>query len=539
MIHLRLAIVDAEELERAAVKWMLKHGPVPARVVLESDSAEALTGGGGAPRLDALLIDPEHVRPEGSAGSAGYDLVRSLAATLPETLVVVMGYSRTASHVVGAVRAGAFDYLAKPVSQDDLVECLRRVEAACSGPRGAGSPWTDSQAYSQGELLYDLLFGNIDNLKEVWRRSRVAGLKELPNAVMVVAIDNFVTAAADRSEAWKRSLRRSILEVIRQTLEEVDPAPQAFVIGEDRVAVLVRVSAEPGAKEHLLKLASQIRDAVQGSSTVTVSVGIGNPHADPTNLHVSFQEAQKALGRKFFLGENVVVHVDEVSSTETEGRFVSARDPLPSLIARVRAKDREGAIRILDDVLEDLVATTRSAQAVKFAAADILLALVRVVFESGTYSAEALDQSADWLQAALKAGGAGELRQIMGGAIASIVDSVDPGSESSRLTVLRRVLDHINENYGRELTLTEVARTVWLSPAYLSHLFSKELGMGFVEYLTRVRVERAQTLLVGTSLSIGDIASEVGYRDASYFSRVFKAATGLSPTQYRLQSLKL
>jgi len=78
-----------------------------------------------------------------------------------------------------------------------------------------------------------------------------------------------------------------------------------------------------------------------------------------------------------------------------------------------------------------------------------------------------------------------------------------------------------------------VARKVYISPYYLSHLFREELNITFLEYLTMVRMEEAKKLLKDTSLSIVAIASQVGYEDASYFSKVFKKYVGISPAQYR------
>ena len=72
-----------------------------------------------------------------------------------------------------------------------------------------------------------------------------------------------------------------------------------------------------------------------------------------------------------------------------------------------------------------------------------------------------------------------------------------------------------------------------ISPYYLSHLFKEELDITFIEYLTRVRIEEARRLLFQTSMSIQEITQRVGYVDPSYFSRVFKKVTGMTPNRYR------
>ena len=72
-----------------------------------------------------------------------------------------------------------------------------------------------------------------------------------------------------------------------------------------------------------------------------------------------------------------------------------------------------------------------------------------------------------------------------------------------------------------------------MSPYYFSKLFKAETGTTFVEYLTNLRMERAQELLKDEGLSIKEICASVGYADPNYFSRTFKKNVGVTPTVYR------
>ena len=91
----------------------------------------------------------------------------------------------------------------------------------------------------------------------------------------------------------------------------------------------------------------------------------------------------------------------------------------------------------------------------------------------------------------------------------------------------------ITENYDKDISLDDVSRHLNLSPYYFSKLFKSETGTTFVEYLTNLRMERAQELLKDESLSIKEICAAVGYADPNYFSRTFKKNVGVTPTVYR------
>lgn len=98
--------------------------------------------------------------------------------------------------------------------------------------------------------------------------------------------------------------------------------------------------------------------------------------------------------------------------------------------------------------------------------------------------------------------------------------------------VVESVKAYIRENLGKHLSLQTVAAVFNFNPNYLSHLFSKYAGLGFVEYITGARIAAAKELLAQDKLRIYEIAELLGFEDSFYFSKVFKKAEGLSPSEY-------
>lgn len=96
---------------------------------------------------------------------------------------------------------------------------------------------------------------------------------------------------------------------------------------------------------------------------------------------------------------------------------------------------------------------------------------------------------------------------------------------------------YIRIHYKDRLTLDIVAEAVYITPTYLSTLFSKSLGTSFVSYVNQVRIEQAQKLLLNPKADPNTIAEQVGFGDAKYLCQVFKRVTGITPTQYRNQML--
>lgn len=99
--------------------------------------------------------------------------------------------------------------------------------------------------------------------------------------------------------------------------------------------------------------------------------------------------------------------------------------------------------------------------------------------------------------------------------------------------VLASAVAYIMAHFFEPISLVDVASSTFASPCYVSRLFQKELGMGYVAYLNGIRVERAKQLLREPGLKIAEISGRIGIPDAHYFARLFKRMTGVSPTRYR------
>ncbi len=106
-------------------------------------------------------------------------------------------------------------------------------------------------------------------------------------------------------------------------------------------------------------------------------------------------------------------------------------------------------------------------------------------------------------------------------------------SEIRHSDTIYRVMEYIKSNYSRKVTLEDISSYVHLSPSHLSGLFRKETGQTISAYLSFVRIEKSKHLLSTTDTPIAQIGALCGFEDQSYFTRVFRQQTGLSPKKYR------
>ncbi|RKN85549.1 AraC family transcriptional regulator [Paenibacillus ginsengarvi] len=101
-----------------------------------------------------------------------------------------------------------------------------------------------------------------------------------------------------------------------------------------------------------------------------------------------------------------------------------------------------------------------------------------------------------------------------------------------------QLLQFVHTHFDERLSLKELSERFYLSVPYLSRFFKSHVGMGFVDYLHRLRIERASSMLLNTEMTIHEIAFDVGFDNSRTFSRVFRELKGKTASEYRMTALK-
>lgn len=98
--------------------------------------------------------------------------------------------------------------------------------------------------------------------------------------------------------------------------------------------------------------------------------------------------------------------------------------------------------------------------------------------------------------------------------------------------ISRSAIKYIDDHYSEDIPLSLVATKLGLSPSYLSSRFSSETGMGFVDYVNKVRIEHACSYLKQGYYKVYEISEKVGFKDTKYFAKIFKKITGSTPKKF-------
>lgn len=158
----------------------------------------------------------------------------------------------------------------------------------------------------------------------------------------------------------------------------------------------------------------------------------------------------------------------------------------------------------------------------------------RAAIEGGVSPAEAYRISDYYIEKSDQCRSATELIACRNRAIEDLADRVYKKQTGRRTSsYVEKCCDYVAKHYRDKIYLEEIAKALKISPYYLSRTFSKEMGLRLQDYITKVRIERAEDLLTYSDHSIAEISDYVNFPSQSYFGKVFKKYTQETPKQYR------
>lgn len=204
------------------------------------------------------------------------------------------------------------------------------------------------------------------------------------------------------------------------------------------------------------------------------------------------------------------------------------------LIAYVQTGDTNNARRMLNDILGEILSFSSGNLDIVKAK---LFELITIIFRAGVDSGSPLPDMSILLKdytKVLSEDISFEELCLQTSEVMELIMGVIYQSRSEKKTNenLVKAIQFIKQNYHQEISLDNVAKNVFVSNYYLSHLFRSELDMTFSDYVNKVRMEQSIQLMKASDLNVQMVAEKVGFNDAGYFSRTFKKYYGVSPISY-------
>ncbi len=200
----------------------------------------------------------------------------------------------------------------------------------------------------------------------------------------------------------------------------------------------------------------------------------------------------------------------------------------------VIAGDKAGAQRLLNELLGHIYcADDFDLSRIRPRVIELIVVLSRASIEAGADSREVFLYNDAYMQQISRFTNIEDLSVWITGVMHRFVQQTFDFAQVKHSDVVFKTMEYIRQNYDRKLSLDDIAQHVYLSRSYLSSLFREETGQTLFSYINRVRVEKSKLFLMDSSVSLAEAAAQCGFEDQSYFTKVFRKITGMSPKQYR------
>jgi len=236
--------------------------------------------------------------------------------------------------------------------------------------------------------------------------------------------------------------------------------------------------------------------------------------------------------------EVITQYMNELRAKYPEGNMKPGYplDKERQLISSMRNGDIEDAKKILNELLSILIFSNQGHfKYIQLRTTELVVLLSRIEISPGKNGTLAIETSSRSLKSIQESKNIEELIDLLHNIVERISGQISSFQGIPHAVALRKAESFILENYTRKISLQEIADVAGLSAPYFSTIFKEEMGENLSKYLNRLRVERASRMLLETNMSLSEIAGACCFEDQSWFSKIFKVYTGISPGKYRNQ----
>lgn len=221
-------------------------------------------------------------------------------------------------------------------------------------------------------------------------------------------------------------------------------------------------------------------------------------------------------------------------SRKEENQLAYPIEKEAQLLEKIEVGDKPASQSILNEILGHIFfSSSGSLEIMQARVIELVVLLSRAAIRGGADVQQIFGLNYTYLSKISSFRNLDEIAYWLSGIMARFTDQVFNLTNVKHADVIYRAVDFIKKNYKNKITLEDTAAYVYLSPAYFSRVFKEEIGDNFNIYVNRIRVDAAKKLLLNEKVALVDISTMVGFEGQSYFSKVFKKMTGVTPGKYR------
>ena len=480
----------------------------------------------------------------------GLTLARLAKKEIPGLKVVILSGYDDFNYAKQAIGIGVEDYLLKPITKNALIERLSEIRSRYEHEKTQKEYYEkfqrEMQAYEKNSSrdFFEALVGGSMDMMEVYKRAEKLGLDIVAEAYNVLIFtmncDEDFSGQRDEYSSWEAES----LELLENFFAGHSSA-MLFRSNIFSYGVLLKGQRET-IEENTRACVDEIRKILsRQDGRREWFLAVGQSVERLSQIQKSYHTASRAFSQRYLYDENILYY-DEMETMEHPGGQaetednaylqkvdVNALNPaiLQKFLSNGLQEETENFVKdyfyaIGQEPMESRVFRNYVILNVRFSVISFIKGLGCDTNEmESADTEEVLAESGKNMESAIA------YAKKM---ISQAIEIRDQNSGNKNRSILKTAVDFIDSHYmDEEISLNTVANVANVSSNHFSALFSQNMGQTFIEYLTSLRMNKAKELLRCTGMRSSEIAGEIGYKDAHYFSYLFKKTQGMTPSDYR------
>lgn len=480
----------------------------------------------------------------------GLTLARLAKKEIPGLKVVILSGYDDFNYAKQAIGIGVEDYLLKPITKNALIERLSEIRSRYEHEKTQKEYYEkfqrEMQAYEKNSSrdFFEALVGGSMDMMEVYKRAEKLGLDIVAEAYNVLIFtmncDEDFSGQRDEYSSWEAES----LELLENFFAGHSSA-MLFRSNIFSYGVLLKGQRET-IEENTRACVDEIRKILsRQDGRREWFLAVGQSVERLSQIQKSYHTASRAFSQRYLYDENILYY-DEMETMEHPGGQaetednaylqkvdVNALNPaiLQKFLSNGLQEETENFVKdyfyaIGQEPMESLVFRNYVILNVRFSVISFIKGL-----GCDTNEMESADKEEVLAESGKNMESAIAYAKKM---ISQAIEIRDQNSGNKNRSILKTAVDFIDSHYmDEEISLNTVANVANVSSNHFSALFSQNMGQTFIEYLTTLRMNKAKELLRCTGMRSSEIAGEIGYKDAHYFSYLFKKTQGMTPSDYR------
>ncbi len=463
----------------------------------------------------------------------GLQLSKIVREQMPWIKIIILSGHDEFEYAQAAVTLGVTEYLLKPISSDDLLKALKRIETQIDKERKERESYTVLQEQSQGNLallrekfLLRLVMGGISSVEAI-EQSKQFGLNLIAQNYLVLLLK---IELCDKDKPFDYYEYQRVEKAVS---DRVSSAPNVLHIKKDlEELVLLLIGHDPDQlQKDGFNLAKSIKREVEKENICNLVIGMGTPQQRLGDIHRSFIEALVKVKSEEASSHSInsnkgVEHIEllqlDRSALENYLKFGALRDYDQYYFTNIQPVSEES---LRSDLIKNYLLV------------DVVLTITQFISNLGGMADKIIPEINDIENLLENVTDINQMNDVLKKFVISALIFRDSKVNHERSKLIQKAKSFIDTNFNDpSLKMNQVAEKFNISPGHFSTVFSQEIGETFRDYLTNLRINRAKELLRSTDLKSSEIALQVGYNDPHYFSTIFKKNTGLPPQRFRAQS---